>query len=400
MEKAMKSVRRIGVICLCFLATVSFGGCSHSLSGGNTEQSPGASAPGNAISGAGLSVSGQAVAGQAASGQSVSASAVTGVVDLTPYVVLGKYKGVSVSRVWPEKVKNATVMEKIEQRMEAEAGEKQELDGAITKGDYVRVTFQGYLGDALVEEARVENMTLQIGQYTMLKDFEDGLIGAGKGDILTISVKIPDQYPKEYAGKTMEYDVKVLDAWKMETPKLTDANVQKYLSEKSVKVLKEKIRKQLEDQYKSEAEQRTGQMIMNQVIKNAKFRECPENYLDEFAAEVRKGYEADAAARNLDMVQYISQMGLAEQEYEQQVQKIARADLEAEMVYQAIIKKEGLTLTEEEFREGAEDYVDGSMYRTAQEVIEKTDRDRLEQRILYKKAYDLVVSNAVIEKDD
>lgn len=396
----MKSVRRIGVICLCFFATVSFVGCRYSLSGGNTEHSPGASAPGNAISGAGLSVFGQGVAGQAASGQSVSASAVTGVVDLTPYVVLGKYKGVSVSRVWPEKVKNATVMEKIEQRMEAEAGEKQELDGAITKGDYVRVTFQGYLGDALVEEARVENMTLQIGQYTMLKDFEDGLIGAGKGDILTISVKIPDQYPKEYAGKTMEYDVKVLDAWKMETPKLTDANVQKYLSEKSVKVLKEKIRKQLEDQYKSEAEQRTGQMIMNQVIKNAKFRECPENYLDEFAAEVRKGYEADAAARNLDMVQYISQMGLAEQEYEQQVQKIARADLEAEMVYQAIIKKEGLTLTEEEFREGAEDYVDGSMYRTAQEVIEKTDRDRLEQRILYKKAYDLVVSNAVIEKDD
>lgn len=393
MKKARKLVGWIGGICLYFLAAVCFAGCSQSLSDENVEHSPGASAPGNAISGSGVSVSGQAMAGQA-----VSASAVTGVVDLTPYVVLGKYKGVSVSRVLPKKVKNAAVMEEMERQMEVEAGEKKVLDGAITKGDYVRVAFQGYLDDALVEAAKVENMTLQVGQYTMLKDFEDGLIGARKGDILTIPVQIPDRYKEEYAGKTMEYDVKVLDAWKMEIPKLTDFNVRKYLSEKSVKTLKEKIRTEMEEQYRAEAEQRTGQMIMNQVVQNAKIRECPENYLREFAAEIRKGYESDASARNLDMVQYISQMGLSEQEYEEQIQKIARADLETEMVYQAIIKKEGLTLTEEEFRKGAEDYVDGSTYGTAQEVIEKTDHDRLEQRILYKKAYDLVVKNAVIKK--
>lgn len=97
------------------------------------------------------------------------------------------------------------------------------------------------------------------------------------------------------------------------------------------------------------------------------------------------------------MVQYISQMGLTQEEYEQQVQKIAQADLASEMVYQAIIEKENLSLTEEEFRKGAEAYVDGSTYQTAEDVIRKTDHDRLEQRILYKKAYDLVVSNAVIK---
>lgn len=388
----MKLVRRIGEIGLCFLTAVILFGCGASVSDQSEEQGPGASVPGNAVSGAGHSASGQAVAEKSASD-----SAVTGVADLTPYVTLGKYKGISVSAVQPQKVKNTRISQEMEQQMAAEAGEKKELNGAVRKGDYVQVAFQGYLGDTLVEEARVENMTLKVGQYTMLKDFEDGLVGTQKGDILTIPVKIPDDYQEEYAGQTMEYDVKILDAWQMEIPKLTDTNVRKYLSEKSVKALKKKIRNELETQYKKEAEERTGQMIMNKVVQNAKIHEYPKKYLEEFATAVRTGYEADASARNLDMVQYISQMGLTQEEYEQQVQKIAQADLASEMVYQAIIEKENLSLTEEEFRKGAEAYVDGSTYQTAEDVIRKTDHDRLEQRILYKKAYDLVVSNAVIK---
>lgn len=379
MEKSMKLVRRIGGIGLWFLAAVILTGCGASASHKNEEQSPGADASGNAVSGAG-------------------GSAVTGVADLTPYVTLGKYKGITVSEVKPRKVKNATIRQEMEQQMAAEAGEKKALHGAVKKGDYVRVAFQGYLGDVLVEEARAESMTLMVGKYTMLKDFEDGLAGTKKGDIVTIPVKIPDDYQEEYAGKTMEYDVKILDAWQMEIPELTDANVRKYLSEKSVRVLKEKIRKELEEQCKEEAQERMGQIIMNQVIQNAKIHEYPESYLKEFAAEIRKGYEADAAARKLDMVQYINLMGLSQEEYDQQIQKIAQADLASEMVYQAVIKKEGLTLTEEEFRKGVEAYVDGSKYETAEEVMEGTDHDRLEQRILYRKAYDLVVRSAVIKK--
>lgn len=390
----MKLIRKIGGLSLCFLAAVILTGCGVSASDKDAEQSPGADASGNAVSGADYSVS-----GQAAAEQGVSNSAVTGTVDLTPYVTLGKYKGIAVNAVQPQKVKNARIRQEMEQRMATEAGEKKALNDVVKKGDFVRVAFQGYLDDAIVEKARVDTMTLKVGQYTLLKDLEDGLVGTRKGEILTISVRIPDDYPEEYAGERMEYDVKILDAWQMEVPALTDANVRKYLSEKSVKVLKKKIRKELEAQYKEEAEERTGQAIMDRVIQNAKIREYPETYLKEFAAEIREGYEADAAARKLDLAQYISQMGLSQEEYEQQIHKIAQADLASEMVYQAVIQKEGLTLTEEEFRKGVKAYVDGSTYKTVEEVIGKTDHNRLEQRILYRKAYDLVVRSAVINKD-
>lgn len=327
----------------------------------------------------------------------LSDSAVYGVVDLTPYVTLGEYEGVHIQKVTPQEVTDAEVKSQMEQLMASAAGKREEKDGPIEKGDYVVVSFQGYLEDMQVEEAGFEDMTLQVGQYLMLPDFEDGLIGAQNGDMLTIEVKIPEDYDDTYAGQVMEYDVKISDVYCMHIPELTDANVRQYLEVDSVKELEKEIRQSLQEEYEKAAQEEMDAAAMQAVIASAVIKEYPEKYVEQFAEKVQQGYEEDAAARGLSMSEYVEQMQLDEEGFLQQVYDIAKANLASEMVYQAIIQKEKLTLTEEELKKGAEDFVDGSTYVSVEDVLEKVDEKRLEQRILYKKAYEWVAAHAVVE---
>lgn len=324
-------------------------------------------------------------------------SVTKGVVDLTTYVTIGEYKGIKVQRVTPEKVTDKEVTKQIRTLMSNEAGEKKEKEGSIRKGDYVVVSFQGYYKDSVVEEAKMEDMTLRIGEYVMLPDFEDGLIGAKKGDILTIEVKIPEDYDETYAGQKMEYDVKISDVYRKKVPEITDANVKKYLDAESVKQLHKELGDVMRENRQQEATQQMYTAAMNQVISEAKVSEYPEKYLKQFVDEVKAGYETAARERNESLEQYIQELGLNSEEFEAQVEQIAKQNLKQEMVYQAIIKKEGLTLSDQEKKEGAGDYVDGVTYKSVEEVLEKADSARLEQRILYKKAFELVGKNTIVK---
>lgn len=323
-------------------------------------------------------------------------SAVYGVVDLTSYVTLGEYKGVCVKRVKPQQVTASSVKEQIGQQMRSAAGKKKEKTGAIKKGDYVVVSFQGYIGQMQIEQAHSESMTLQVGEYVMLKDFEDALIGKKKDDIFTAKVKMPKDYDPEYAGQTVEYDIKIMDVFQYDVPKITDANVKKYLNADSVKKLKKQIRKSLKKEYQKTAKEEMDKEAMNQVIANARIKEYPEKYVQQFAKQAKKAYEADAAEKGMTWAEYVQEMGLTEDQFEKQIESMAKADLASEMVYQAVIKKENLTVTSKEIAEAAGDYADGTTYASAEEVMEKTDADRLEQRVLYKKAFEWVADHAVI----
>lgn len=324
-------------------------------------------------------------------------SAIYGVVDLTPYVTLGEYKGVHVPEIKAQTVTDEEVRERMKQWMASSGGEREEKNGPIEKGDYVVVSFQGYLDDLRIEEAKFEDMTLQVGEYLMLPDFEDGLIGAKSGDIFTINVKIPEEYDDTYAGQVLEYDVKVSMVYTMKIPELTDANVKKFLDIDTVEAFEKEVRRNIQSEYDQTAKDQMNEAVMNQVFASATIKEYPSEYLEQFIQQIRQSYEKDAANKELTMSQYIEQMQLTEEQFEEQIVNIAKADMATEMVYQAIVQKENLTLTEEEVEEGAKDYVDGTTYLSVEEVLEKTDYERLKQRLLYKKAHEFVLLHAIID---
>ena len=73
--------------------------------------------------------------------------------------------------------------------------QKIEEDRPVQKDDFVLIDFEGFRdGQPFAETAKTENYNMKIGQGTIIKDFDDQLIGMRPGDKRDIEVKFPPDY--------------------------------------------------------------------------------------------------------------------------------------------------------------------------------------------------------------
>lgn len=318
------------------------------------------------------------------------------VIDLTGYVTLGKYKGIAVEKVVPEPVTEDDITQKIQETLAARAERMEKDDMTIEDGDYVTLSFQGYLGQEMVNDAKCENLTIQIGAGTLVEDLETGLLGHTAGEEIIIDAKIPKDDASGYAGETLEYHVTVSDIYQLDIPALSRKTAREYFSCNSVREVRQAVRKNIQKERKQAARESMAESAWKQAVSNASISSYPEKQLQEFEEQMKAGYEAGAQEENLSVTEYMeNHYGLSQEEYEEQLTETAREMLASEMVYQAIIKAEDLTLTDTEYEEGLEEFIDGENYASREELLEQVSEDRLRQRILYKKAYDLVYDHAI-----
>ncbi len=318
------------------------------------------------------------------------------VVDLTGYVKLGKYKGIEIQKIEPEQVTEQQVEKKINNELESHASRREKKDKTIEKGDYITLSFQGYRGKKKIDQACCENLTAQIGSGTLIADLEKGLIGKRPGREFKIAARVPEEDGSAYAGKKLLYHVTVSDVFLQDVPKLTDDTAEKYFDCDTAAEVRESIRGELEEDRKQEAEDQMAEEAWGKAVKNATVSEYPKKQLEEFKQQLQTAYEQEALQANLSIEDYMkAAYGIEAEEYDGKLTEAAKDMLASEMVYQAVIKAEDLTLTKEEYEEGVKTFVDGENYKSVKEVEEKTPKTRLEQRILYRKAYRLVYENAL-----
>jgi trigger factor len=96
--------------------------------------------------------------------------------------------------------------EEVEDRMNLlvknNGGALEEVSRSVQKGDTVSIDYVGKI-DGKEFEGGTGSYDLQIGSGAFIEGFEDGLIGAKKGETLDLNLKFPDDYPAEdVAGKT------------------------------------------------------------------------------------------------------------------------------------------------------------------------------------------------------
>ena len=95
--------------------------------------------------------------------------------------------------------------EEVEDRMNLlvknNGGALEEVSRSVQKGDTVSIDYVGKI-DGKEFEGGTGSYDLQIGSGAFIEGFEDGLIGAKKGETLDLNLKFPDDYPAEdVAGK-------------------------------------------------------------------------------------------------------------------------------------------------------------------------------------------------------
>lgn len=141
----------------------------------------------------------------ASSDKKTSASAVrlVSVSDVSKYVTIGEYKGLTLDRA-SVTVTDDDVQAEIDYNLEENGTEVN--DGTVEEGDSVTINFTGTIDGKEFDGGSAEDYDLVIGEGGMIDGFEDGIIGMKKGETKELDLTFPDDYYEEsVAGKPVVF---------------------------------------------------------------------------------------------------------------------------------------------------------------------------------------------------
>ncbi len=262
------------------------------------------------------------------------------------YVTLCDYKNITV----PESEVTYTDEEfkdVINQALEAHQELKEE--GTIKDGDKVNIDDVVTIDGVEFEGGNSggNGYDLTIGSGTFIEGFESQLIGHKPGEEVTVKVTFPEDYGQaDLAGKPAEFAVTIHGIYV--NPEYNDEFVAKYYPDMGSNVAQ--YEKALRDGYYD------GQLkayVDNYLIENSTVNKYPSKYL--------KNLKATTKYSDVQSYEYMNQMysqygqgigsfedfiGMSDEEYDADIVERAEKFAKADLVYQAVLESEGITLSD------------------------------------------------------
>lgn len=329
-------------------------------------------------------------------------AAVTFTVDLRPEFPVPEYKGLS-TEIGSVDVTDAEVDAAVE-GMRAERADFKVVERASQKADYVKLAYEGKIGEQAVAELVPDRTIFGKAPQTWEEvEGNEGLIpglgqqiaGLAKGDKKDVQISFPaDFHVTELAGKEAVYAIEVLEVREKVLPELDEAFL-KGLQVETVDALKSRTRDHLK--YRKEMDNRAAQrqQVTEKLAAGVDF-EIPQtlvesetqNILRRFMEEnLRRGVPQDAFEKN------------KEQLFED-ARKAAARNAKVQLILARIAAEEKIELKDADYDRFIRMEAMRSGERPEKLVKELgKDRERLramQQQMLLDKALDFVVSQATV----
>jgi len=138
------------------------------------------------------------------------------------------------------------------------------VDRAAINGDQVRIDFQGKLDGSAFEGGQGTNHSLNLGEGRFLPDFEAQVVGLKAGETKSFELTFPaDYHAKDLAGKTVTFEVKVLE---VSAPHLPELNAEFAIALGIVDGDLDKMRAEIKLNLQREAKKRVQARLKEQVM--------------------------------------------------------------------------------------------------------------------------------------
>ena len=155
------------------------------------------------------------------------------------------------------------------------------VDEVSKDGDQIKINFVGRIDGEEFEGGTAEDFSVEIGSKSMIKGFEEGLIGLKKGDKKILELNFPEDYgKKELASKPVSFDTEVNEVL---TPKLPELNEEFFKSTGieavDVESFKTEVRTKLEEDLENILKGKVKQSLFDALIEVNEF-EVPSAMID------------------------------------------------------------------------------------------------------------------------
>ena len=267
---------------------------------------------------------------------------------------------------------DASVDEDIENVLNSHQVLSTGTDKKIEDGDKVSIEYVGTIDDVAFEGGSTGGAPtdLTIGSGSYIDDFEQQLIGHQVGDEVKVEVTFPEDYGNaELSGKDAVFTVDIDGIY--EKAEFTDEFVKENLSEYASTT--EEYRQYLKDTH---YETNLRNWIETYLVDNSTVSSYPKAYLKNLKCTTKFKEQQDYETMNQLYIQYSgspmydsfeSYVGKSESEYDESLDETCKLKEKEDLVYQAILENEGVTVSAEDYKayltqkEGSEDSFNSSL---------------------------------------
>ena len=319
----------------------------------------------------------------------------TAEVAVKPEVTLGKYEGVTVTKI-DTNVTDEEIAEALEKERNNNARTINIEDRPVASGDTAVIDFEGFVDGVAFEGGKGENHSLEIGSHSFIDTFEDQLIGKNAGEELEVNVTFPAEYQAaELAGKPALFKVKIHEIKTKELPELDDEFAQDVSEFDTLAAYKEDIKNKLIETKENEAKRTKEDEAIKKVIEKSTM-EIPEAMIESQMQNMIQDFAQKMQKQGLSLDQYMQFSGMNMDKLKEQVRPEAITRIQSSLVLEQIAKEEKFEISDEEIMAEVEKMAVAYGMETdkLKEYLGDAEKESMKKDLAITKAVDFIMENA------
>ena len=317
----------------------------------------------------------------------------TAEVAVKPEVTLGKYKGVTVT-----KIDTSVTDEEVDAEIETQRNNNARtvtVERPVEVGDTAVIDFEGFMDGVAFEGGKGEDFDLEIGSHSFIDTFEDQLVGKSTGDDVEVNVTFPEQYQaEELAGKPAVFKVKIKEIKAKELPELDDEFAQDVSECDTLAAYKEEVKKNLTDRKEADARRTKEDEAIEKIIDDAKM-DIPDAMIDNQVNSMINDFANNMMQQGLSMDQYMQFTGMTIDKFKEQVRPDAIKRIQSSLVLEQIAKEENIEVSDAdvdaEIEKMAAAY--GMDVEQLKGYVQDAEKESMKKDIAVQKAVEFIMDN-------
>lgn len=313
--------------------------------------------------------------------------------DLEKYVKLGEYKGITLDKVVSVISEDDLAAQIDENLMKA----AEEISSGAEMGDLVTINFVGTKDGEAFDGGTANNYDLTLGSGGMIPGFEDGIVGMKKGETKDLNLTFPEDYHEpSFAGEDVVFKITCQKVRRK--AELTDEWAAKQGDYKSADAYRAAIKTQMEEAAQKAAEEELKNSAWLRVVDSSEVLEYPQEDIEKQKKEYRKITQRFADQAKMELEEFVKSQNMTMEQFEASTQQYAELIVKQDLVIQAILDAENISLNDEECLEIQEELIKNSGSKDLAEMIDRYGQEGVDEAIGLLRVEDFILKNAKINE--
>lgn len=313
--------------------------------------------------------------------------------DLKDHVELGEYKGITVEKTVMDVTEDDIDFE-ISNILSTSAEEVEDPETKIAEGDIANIDYVGKKDGVAFDGGTAEDYDLSIGSGQFIEGFEEGLIGAKKGETRDLDLTFPEEYPSEdLAGQKVVFTVSVNAIKRI--PELTEEWVTANTEYDTIDAYKESVREDLEKSNEQTAESSLQNTAWEQVLSESEIKEYPDEDLKAAKEEYNDSLNSYAEQMGQSVDDLLKAQGMTKEQIEEESQQYAEYKVKQNLILQAIMDNEGFSMDDEDSQK-AKEQMEEDYGMSMDELNKQYGESTVTETVALTRIMDFIINNAEV----